>query len=423
MSNRAEATLSLAVGGLRDIAGGRTLSEVADAFRDVTGGSSATDILFKYFRCKSGIDRIVSATLSAAGVSKVPGRTRRVLSVVFTQVFFQDGIAPESAANVAVGFIKRKAGARASGFLNTILRRAFESGVVSGSAPKSAVPELPRRRWEIRGGGFAELARNSGVLLSSPPPLTFTASSAVSDSDLAALGCEELVVPGLTEDFRFFSSPEGARVFATDWISRGWVQIRDPSTVLFMVLLARVGCEDWRDGVVLDLCSAPGGKALILAERMRSGGFLVAADASERRLSRVSENFSRREFRTRVGLSVATALRPPFPRESADLVLLDVPCSNTGVFRRRPDAIWRFSEDSLASVVELQSRILSRSAELVVPGGLLVYSTCSLENEENESGISKFLTGDGRFELLCQQTLLPGISSDGGYAAVLRRRS
>lgn len=181
---------------------------------------------------------------------------------------------------------------------------------------------------------------------------------------------------------------------------------------------------------VLDLCAAPGGKALAAAESAR---FVVAADRSAKRLRRVAENLERLGFGARVAPVVADARTPPF--RPVEMVLVDAPCTGTGTFARHPDARWRIGPEDLASLAELQRDMLSAAAMLVQLGGWLVYSTCSLEPEENELQVEHFLAhrpefaldppsdlpsemqaGDGFLQVLPQRT-----GSDGSFAARLRR--
>lgn len=211
------------------------------------------------------------------------------------------------------------------------------------------------------------------------------------------------------------------------------------------------------DARVADLCAAPGGKALALADHTR---YVVAADVSAGRLERVRENVERihagppsdggvrggavagaepageEAGHGNVGLLVADA-RWPAIRE-ADVVLIDAPCTGTGTLRRHPDGKWRLRPTDLTALVELQREILEAAAPLVVPGGLLIYSTCSLEPEENEGQVDAFLNrhpefepvppsaarvgshlldAEGRLTVLPQET---GV--DGAFAARLRRR-
>jgi 16S rRNA (cytosine967-C5)-methyltransferase len=184
-------------------------------------------------------------------------------------------------------------------------------------------------------------------------------------------------------------------------------------------------------GPVYDACAAPGTKTMGVATRAR--GAVIAADISRARLGRVPMSAGR------LGLAVAVAVmdarRPAL--SSARTVIADVPCTGTGVLRRRPDARWRIDESGLAGLVELQSQILDGVAGIVEKGGVLVYSTCSLEPEENEMQIEAFLdrhpefardpnTGcpvphgclDDAGDLFVRPWLT---GTDGSYAARLRR--
>lgn len=182
---------------------------------------------------------------------------------------------------------------------------------------------------------------------------------------------------------------------------------------------------------IVDLCAAPGGKALALAE---SAGYLAAADIGIRRIMRLRENLARLD-RLPVGLVVADARQPPF--RPVDAVLIDVPCTGTGTLRRHPDGRWRIGPDDLAALVALQRDILQAAARVVRPGGLLIYSTCSLEPEENEAQVDAFLHEHPDFTLeppapgtvapelldsVGRLTVRPQTTGvDGAFAARLRR--
>jgi 16S rRNA (cytosine967-C5)-methyltransferase len=136
---------------------------------------------------------------------------------------------------------------------------------------------------------------------------------------------------------------------------------------------------------VADLCAAPGGKSLELA---RTAGTVFAGDVSKQRLARVRENVRRLDVNNIVTF-VADALQPAV--KDVDVVLIDVPCTGTGTFRRHPDARWRLKASDFAVMPALQRGILRAAATAVRPGGLLVYSTCSLELEENDEQVATFL--------------------------------
>ena len=200
---------------------------------------------------------------------------------------------------------------------------------------------------------------------------------------------------------------------------------------------ARVGAlaASMAKGRVADLCAAPGGKTLALAQAP-GVAYVLAADRSARRLRRLRENVDRIAGRLDrplpLGLAVADARRAPVA--AADLVLLDVPCTGTGTFRRHPDARWRIEPADLAALVALQRDMLDAAAGLVRPGGVLVYATCSLEPEENDEQADAFLERNPAFEpargcvggdAMNGQDRLVVVPQrdgmDGAFAACLRR--
>jgi 16S rRNA (cytosine967-C5)-methyltransferase len=170
---------------------------------------------------------------------------------------------------------------------------------------------------------------------------------------------------------------------------------------------------------VLDMCAAPGGKTTYIAQKMKNRGRIIAADSSNARLGLVAENCKR--LRVSIVATLAcegTRLDRCLRGEQFDRVLVDAPCSNTGVMRRRPDLRWRIEEKEIARLAALQSKLLGKAAEFVKPGGVLVYSTCSLEPEENERVVERFLGGNPEFTLEATRSSLPtrdGI--DGAFVA------
>lgn len=180
--------------------------------------------------------------------------------------------------------------------------------------------------------------------------------------------------------------------------------------------------------IIADMCAAPGGKALALSAK---ASYTLAADRSEVRMRQLRDNVTRTG--RRVGLVVADARRPPFRKVGT--VLLDVPCTGTGTLRRHPDGRWRLRPSSVDELVDVQRDILDASVDLVQPGGLLVYSTCSLEPEENEEQVSAFVRRFPEFhveesravpeehidETGCLVVLPQNTGFDGAYAARLRR--
>ncbi|MFN9720449.1 MAG: transcription antitermination factor NusB [Planctomycetota bacterium] len=171
---------------------------------------------------------------------------------------------------------------------------------------------------------------------------------------------------------------------------------------------------------ILDLCAAPGGKTTHLAELSHDQAIITACDVATGRLRRIEENAARLQLH-----SIRTHLMGKdgnaMPDGPFDAALVDVPCSNTGVLNRRPEARWRCDENSLRELVNLQTRLLLQACERVRPGGRVVYSTCSLEPEENRGVVDAVLSAMKEFRLMAEHLHLPGLPADGAYQAVLQR--
>ncbi len=204
--------------------------------------------------------------------------------------------------------------------------------------------------------------------------------------------------------------------------AEGWFSVQDESAQEAALLLAPQSGER-----ILDLCAAPGGKTTHLAELMSDSGRVVAADVDAERLERV------KQASLRLGLtSVETRLIPDLRGAAApavgevlggspfDAALVDVPCSNTGVLGKRPDARWRIRPEDLRELPQLQGRLLRTALGLVRPGGRVVYSTCSLEPEENSEVVRTVLGEETDWSLVQERSAVPGRPGDGGYLALLK---
>ena len=206
---------------------------------------------------------------------------------------------------------------------------------------------------------------------------------------------------------------------------QGLFYIQDPSTLLAVRELNPQPGE-----TILDLCAAPGGKLTYIAQRMRNEGKIIGHDTFPDRLKLIEENC------TRLGVTIAQTVLPPGapkpseggstfdPRSlSFDRVLVDAPCSNTGVMRRRVDLRWRIRPEEIDRLRATQLELLRQAAALAKPGGTLVYSTCSLEPEENENVVKEFLARELWFQLENQRELIPFVDgTDGAYVARLIKK-
>jgi 16S rRNA (cytosine967-C5)-methyltransferase len=201
----------------------------------------------------------------------------------------------------------------------------------------------------------------------------------------------------------------------------GGFYVQDPSTLLAPVLLDPQPGE-----TVLDWCAAPGGKTTFMAQMMNNEGRIVACDPAEKRLGQLRENCARLGITCVEPMVSAPGSTLPAAVRSLqfDRVLVDAPCSNTGVMRRRVDLRYRIRPEEISRLSTTQLEVLRLAARAVRPGGCLVYSTCSLEPEENGEAVKRFLEEIGSFELEDEQSLVPPRDGvDGAFAAVLKRTS
>jgi len=324
----------------------------------------------------------------------------------------------ETAAHAAVFETVALARPRARPLINAILRRALrEQAALTQQAEEQplsvrfSVPEFLIARWSDQFGAPAALELCRWNNRPAPVYARINRLQTTVDEFLRRHAGSFL----LSGSANFVGLPDpGAALRAGD------CYIQDPGTALACELLRPAPGE-----LVLDACAAPGGKAAYLAEMMGNEGTLVATDQDETRLARLRDNL------VRLGVKNARIMRcdwsdensvrtAAFENQSFDKILIDAPCTNTGVLRRRVDLRWRLRPEDFARLQRLQSRILRTIAPLLKPGGSLVYSTCSLEPEENGGVLAAFLRDHPNFRLTNRKETFPFRDSvDGAFAARL----
>ena len=330
-------------------------------------------------RQQSALDTRLGALVPRGWESVAPA-LRDVLRLGAFQLTALDRVPPHAAVDTSVSLAKTIGGARAGGFVNGVLRNltrlpdaAEPPAGGGGAAPRLAArhshPLWLVLRWIARYGeeATAELLEWNNTR----PRLVLQP---------ARQGLEEIRRELVEGGIEVEPAPFGAglivgrsRPAEIPGYEAGAFIVQDPAQALLAWF------ADLPPGARLyDACAAPGGKSITLGRGLAS---VVAADRSPARVERMAANF-RRAGSGREYAVVADAGSPPVrPVES---VLVDAPCLGTGTFGRHPDARWRVTPQALAGLVEKQAELLARSAEVVAPGGLLIYSTCSLEPEENE---------------------------------------
>lgn len=416
---------------LEQVRDGRTFELALD--RSVTRLSEpdrrlAHELAAGVLRQRSALDAQI-APFVPRGWSSVAPALQDILRLGAYQLSGLDRVPDHAAVDTSVTLARQTNGERAAAFVNAVLRRVARAEPSSDAPAEDAVerlalehshPEWLVRRWVSAFGvaGAEDLLRWNN---SRPRLVLQPARSSLSD-----LG-DRWRASGIDVE----DGPLGAGLITNlsrpadlPGFSEGAFIVQDPAQALLTTFI-----DQPAGMLVYDACAAPGGKTIALGRNAKG---IIAGEVSPSRARRLLENITRAGS-GREWVVVADGRNPPIAR--ADVVLVDAPCLGTGTFARHPDARWRVTPDDLASVQTLQRHLLDSAAEIVPPGGLLVYSTCSLEAEENRVQVDGFLAAHRGFQrertnavpadLLTPEgdlTILPQQHGmDGAYAARLRR--
>ncbi|WP_040924926.1 16S rRNA (cytosine(967)-C(5))-methyltransferase RsmB [Saccharibacillus kuerlensis] len=403
----------------------------------------ATELVYGTIARQATLDYFLNLFIKS-GVKRLNPWVRGLMRMSLYQIKYLDRIPPHAAVNEAVEIAKKRGHQGIASMVNGVLRSVLREGDVleipndlptnERIALQHSHPQWLVERWIAQYG--EETAEAVCAANNEPPKVSIRINS--------LRGSREELLQELTDEGRSVRaselSPQGVIVesggnMANDRFYRdGRFSIQDESSMLVAEALApEPGMS------VLDCCAAPGGKTVHIAEKMKNHGRIVANDLHEHKQKLIAEQAER------LGLSAietsvgdALSLKDRFEQASFDRVLLDAPCSGFGVIRRKPDLRWAKTPDDAAAIARLQRQLLSSVAGLVKPGGILVYSTCTIEREENQRAVAEFLRDHADFvaepfdipalENIPQaggagvQILPHQFGSDGFYIARLRRR-
>jgi 16S rRNA (cytosine967-C5)-methyltransferase len=346
-------------------------------------------------------------------LKKVPPIILNILRMGIYQIFFLDKVPPSAACNQAVELAKKYGHVGTVKFVNAILRSAvrnpekavypsIEENVSLYLSLKYFHPEWIIKRWLKR---FSAEAVEALCQMNNTTPLLSLRTNTLKISRENLL--ERLETEQVDGEASLWAS-EGILCKSFPSLStlksleQGLFQVQDESSMLVAHVLDPKPQE-----FVIDACAAPGGKSTHIAALMQNKGRVVATDIHDHKLAITLDNASRLGIDIIETRNLDATKLDEFYKDKADRVLVDAPCSGLGVLRRKADARWRKSANLLTELPKLQMSILNSAANCVKPGGILVYSTCTTEPEENQDVVTEFLKKRPDFILECAGEYLP----------------
>jgi 16S rRNA (cytosine967-C5)-methyltransferase len=348
------------------------------------------ELVLGVLRWQLFLDRVIEH-FSKRRVESLDAAVRIALRLGLYQLRFLTRIPSSAAVNESVSLVRAARLSSATAFVNALLRQAVREAEydpvaeISDPLEKIAIrtshPVWLIERWARQFGVEQTEAFAQANNLVPPTAFRVVANRANQSEILSRLNAAGATL----ESSKIVNGAwrvSGATSLLREMSAAGEIYLQDEASQLVAdVMEVKTGER------VLDLCAAPGGKTTLIADRAGDEAFIIAADKSITRMATVISTTRLHDLKSITPLILDATKQLPFARESFDRVLVDAPCSGTGTLRSNPEIRWRLTPTDFATFAEQQKRILSRAVEVLKPGGRLVYSTCSVEREENEEVI------------------------------------
>lgn len=363
---------------------------------------------------------------SGRKLSQIDEPVQKILAMSLYQLRAMERVPTHAVVSDAVELTKLIGHRSAGPFVNAVLRKATrDKGAGKPVSAKNAA-ERAEKAFSVPRELFSRLAALYGEeqtlqlceAFDHEPPLLGRLIGETTLEDFRARGID--VQPH--EQTGIVVLPPLRRSDLRELSDSGLVQVQDATSA------AVIDALDLQPGqLVLDRCAGRGTKTQQILERIGAEGLVVAMDNSKARLRSLEQLIERRGVMNAKSILASSTQELPAEERSFDRVLIDAPCSNSGVLARRPEARYHQDRDEQKELIELQLQILKDSANVVAVGGILVYATCSVWGEENEGVVRTFLCDDDRFELIRSATTPLAVAAsqanyrDGGFFAALRR--
>lgn len=370
------------------------------------------------------LDYFISGYLSG-NIKRLEPKLLDLLRISSYQILFLDRVPDSAAINEAVN-ISKEINKKASGLVNAVLRRISEN---KNSLSAYSIPDeanflsvryshplwlceyLLRKYGSIFTKDFLE-ANNE-----EPPVYLQVNTRLISAEDLLRKLFDLGVDAELNPDLKSIKLDKIGELLESDLFSDGYFFVQDKAARAAVDIASPAAGDS-----VLDLCAAPGGKSFASALNMENSGRILSCDISPRRLERLREASERLKFSI-IKTKVMDATEAELAGERFDVVIADVPCSGFGVIRKKPEIRYKKLEN-IAELPRIQKNILNAAGKLIKDGGKLVYSTCTIFEEENEKVVADFLDKNKNFYIAEEKRFWPHIDdSDGFYICLLKKKT
>ncbi len=427
-------------------------SAILDKYLDKTDQRQrATDLVFGTLRNLAAIDSVINS-FSGCLVKRIQKKLLNIVRVGCYEIIYTPSTGEHSIVNEAAQNAKAIAGPKQVGFVNALLRQIIRH-VTNRQTPllqaniRRTLPQNIETGCEFDSDFLPDETTNIAQYLS----IVFSLPNWLVTDWLKEFGDEKARQICFASNRRpgFYIRPNTLKISMREFVTKlqedgveietvqdePLLRLKSPSKVselpgfiegLFVVqdLTASLPVRllnpqtGWK---ILDMCAAPGGKTTQLAEATNDSSQIIATDIDSERLTKLEENI------TRLGIKSVQVLKyEKISDMKFDCILLDVPCSNTGVLAKRIEARFRIEPKTITEITAIQTGILEKASTMLNPFGTICYSTCSIQNPENSEIVNKFLQKHKDFTLVSEKLVLPSAENfdhDGGYSAVFARKS
>ena len=358
-------------------------------------------------RLRGRLDHIIEY-VSGKKIRQIDSRLRCILHIAVYETLFDKRVPEYAAVNSAVDITKNLLNRKAASFVNAILRKMLRLNQchptwLKALTKKSKWCSMPRwimKKWSKRFKS-GELKSLIAAMNESPPIHIRFNPNKIHLEEVINCFKKNNIKTNIIDTISYFLRVDcgAGMVMSTELFQKGFISIQDPASGAVVELLNPIEGD-----IILDVCAAPGTKSLFIAEKLSINNTIFASDIDLERV-KMGKSDVRRHQKENINWSIADARTHIF--HNADKILIDAPCSGTGVLARKPDIRWRRDKKDIDQFVTLQLDLLNHVSRYLKCNGDLVYATCSIEEEENWSVVKRFLNLNTNFKLVPGHTHLP----------------